>query len=80
MPHYEFFCHNCKKSFSNMLTLARYEKGKIICPRCGSKRVEQSWSAFTAITSKKSARFASADLHLRPVHQFRAIDTRHEPA
>jgi putative FmdB family regulatory protein len=55
MPHYEFFCDACKKTFSKVLTLAQYEKGKVICPHCGSKRVEQSWSAFTAITSKKSA-------------------------
>jgi hypothetical protein len=38
-----------------VLTLAQYEKGKVIRPHCGSKRVEQSWSAFTAITSRKSA-------------------------
>jgi putative FmdB family regulatory protein len=55
MPRYEFFCHNCKKAFSKALTLAQYEKDKVICPHCLSKRVEQSWSAFTAITSKKSA-------------------------
>ena len=55
MPNYEFFCHNCKKTFSKVLTLAEYEEGEIICPRCGSKEVEQSWSAFSVITSKKSA-------------------------
>ena len=55
MPRYEFSCHNCKKSFSTVLTLAQYAKDKVICPHCGSRRVEQSWSAFTAITSKKSA-------------------------
>jgi putative FmdB family regulatory protein len=55
MPHYEFSCHNCKKNFSKVLTLAQYEKDRIICPHCGSKRVEQCWSAFNAITSKKSA-------------------------
>jgi putative FmdB family regulatory protein len=55
MPHYEFVCHNCKKKFSNVLTLAQYEKDKVICPHCGSKNIGQCWSAFTAITSKKSA-------------------------
>jgi putative FmdB family regulatory protein len=55
MPHYEFSCHNCKKSFSKVLSLAQYEKGKIVCPHCRSKNVEQGWSAFSAITSKKSA-------------------------
>jgi putative FmdB family regulatory protein len=55
MPHYEFFCHACKKTFSKILTVAEHEKEKIICPHCGSKNVEQGWSAFSAITSKKSA-------------------------
>ena len=54
MPHYEFFCHACKKTFSKVLTLAEYDKGEVICPDCGSKEVEQSWSAFSAITSRKA--------------------------
>jgi RNA polymerase subunit RPABC4/transcription elongation factor Spt4 len=44
MPHYEFFCRDCKKFFD-----------KILCPHCGTKDVEQRWSAFPPITSKKSA-------------------------
>jgi putative FmdB family regulatory protein len=55
MPHYEFFCHDCKKFFSRILSLVDYEEGEIVCPKCGSKRVEQRWSPFTVITSKKSA-------------------------
>jgi putative FmdB family regulatory protein len=55
IPHYEFFCHGCKKAFSKILTIVRHEKEKIACPHCGSKNVEQRWSAFSAITSKKSA-------------------------
>jgi putative FmdB family regulatory protein len=55
MPHYEFFCHSCKKTFSGILALVDYEEGEVICPHCGGKEVEQCWSAFTAITSRKSA-------------------------
>jgi putative FmdB family regulatory protein len=55
MPHYEFFCHACKKTFSKILTLAEYEEGEVTCPHCGSDKGEQSWSAFYAISSKKSA-------------------------
>jgi putative FmdB family regulatory protein len=55
MPHYEFFCHAYKKTFSKVLTLAEYEEGEVLSPHCGSNNVEQSWSAFYAITSKKSA-------------------------
>jgi hypothetical protein len=25
MPHYEFFCHGCKKTFSKILALADHE-------------------------------------------------------
>ena len=52
MPHYEFLCHNCKRLFSKILSVIDYEEGEILCPYCGSK---QCWSAFSAITAKKSA-------------------------
>jgi putative FmdB family regulatory protein len=55
MPHYEFFCHDCKRLFSKILSLVDYDKGHVVCPKCDSKNVEQRWSAFTVITSKKSA-------------------------
>ena len=55
MPYCEFFCHACKKSFSKVLSLVDYEEGEVLCPRCGSREVEQRWSTFSAITSKKSA-------------------------
>ena len=54
MPQYNFLCRACKKDFSKILTLAEYEKGKIVCPHCGNKNVEQRWAAFFAVTSKKS--------------------------
>jgi putative FmdB family regulatory protein len=55
MPNYDFHCLACKKPFSKTLTLAQYDKGKIDCPHCGSRKVEQQFSAFFAVTSKKSA-------------------------
>ena len=55
MPRYEFFCRTCKKLFSTVLSLVDYEEGEVLCPHCGSKNIEQCWSAFSAITSKKSA-------------------------
>jgi putative FmdB family regulatory protein len=54
MPHYEFFCKDCKKTFTLILTLAEYDKGKFICPKCKGKHVEQRLAAFYAVTSKKS--------------------------
>jgi len=54
MPQYSFLCRACKKEFSKILTISEYEKGKIACPHCKSKDVEQRWAAFYAVTSKKS--------------------------
>jgi putative FmdB family regulatory protein len=54
MPQYEFYCHACKKTFSKILTLVDYEAGGVVCPHCGSQKVEQSWSVFSVITSRKS--------------------------
>jgi len=54
MPQYSFVCRACKKEFSKILTIAEYEQGKIACPHCKSKDVEQRWAAFYAVTSKKS--------------------------
>ena len=55
MPHYEFFCKACQKTFSKVLTITGHDKEKIACPHCGGKNVEQRWSAFSVVTSKKSA-------------------------
>ena len=55
MPHYEFVCNACKKTFEKLLTMSEHDAEKTACPHCGSQEVEQRWSAFSAITSKKSA-------------------------
>jgi putative FmdB family regulatory protein len=55
MPHYEFFCNACNKTFEQILTMAEHDAEKTACPHCGSHEVEQRWSAFSAVTSKKSA-------------------------
>ena len=55
MPHYEFFCLDCKTFFDKILSLVDYEEADVVCPHCGSKTIEQRWSAFSTITSRKSA-------------------------
>jgi putative FmdB family regulatory protein len=55
MPHYEFYCRACKKSFAQILRLVDYEEGDVVCPRCGSREVEQRWSAISVLASRKSA-------------------------
>jgi putative FmdB family regulatory protein len=55
MPHYDFICNACQKIFLTTQTIAEHDTEKAACPHCGSREVEQRWSAFSAITSKKSA-------------------------
>ncbi len=38
MPHDEYLCHACKKTFSKVLTLAEYEECEVVCPHCGSDK------------------------------------------
>lgn len=54
MPCYEYICKDCKKTFTLIITLEEYEKGRIACPKCKSKKVEQKPAAFFAVTTKKS--------------------------
>lgn len=54
MPTYEFVCEKCKKSFTQILKLAEYEKKNFRCPKCKSRKVRQKVAAFQTITSKKS--------------------------
>jgi putative FmdB family regulatory protein len=55
MPHYEYVCNTCKKTLLKILIIAEHGAEKITSPHCGSREVEQRWSAFSAVTSKKSA-------------------------
>jgi hypothetical protein len=54
MPQYNFQYRSCKNGFSKILTLSEHGKGRIGCPHCKSKYVEQRWAAFQAVSSKKS--------------------------
>ena len=55
MPTYEYFCLTCNKAFSQILTLAEFDKQNVVCPDCHGNNVEQRPATFYAVTSKKSA-------------------------
>lgn len=55
MPTYEYLCKDCHEAFAKTLTLAAHDKDPITCPKCGGKNVEQEFTTFYAVTSKKSA-------------------------
>jgi putative FmdB family regulatory protein len=57
MPTYEFWCHQCDKTFELSSSVAGYERQRkegMRCPTCGSSEVEQKISSFQVKTSKKS--------------------------
>jgi putative FmdB family regulatory protein len=54
MSQYVFLCLDCNKEFTQALHMSDREKSQVVCPQCGSKRVEQLVSAFSAVTSRKS--------------------------
>jgi putative FmdB family regulatory protein len=55
MPRYEFYCPSCKKLFTQALSLSEFEEGKVKCPNCGARKLEQKLSSFYPVTTKKSA-------------------------
>lgn len=54
MPTYEYRCKDCGKQFERVERLFEHETNHPECPGCGSKKVEQVMSIFSAKTSKKS--------------------------
>ena len=54
MPTYEFRCQKCEKRFTLIMSISDYEKKKVQCPKCKSKRVKQQITPFQTKTSKKS--------------------------
>jgi putative FmdB family regulatory protein len=54
MPLYDYECTDCKKISTVVLSLKEHEKGKVTCPKCGSKKVVQVISAFFAKTDSKT--------------------------
>jgi putative FmdB family regulatory protein len=52
MPAYEFACAKCRHVFTVEHRMSAAPRPS--CPKCGSKDVEQRFSAFYAKTIKKS--------------------------
>ncbi len=69
MPHYEFYCHACRKTFTKILTLVDYEEGGVVCPHCGSHKVRAMLVPFLR------CHFEEECLRTKPaaLHQKRAL-------
>jgi putative FmdB family regulatory protein len=54
MPVYEFECKKCKQIFEVVMTMAEAVITKVACPICTCEDVQQQFSPFAAVTSRKS--------------------------
>ncbi len=54
MPLYEFYCADCQKEVSIVLTMKEREEGNFACPVCKGKNLESRLTGFFAKTSRKS--------------------------
>jgi putative FmdB family regulatory protein len=53
MPHYEFYCEQCKKEVAVTLSIGQRERGDYKCPDCGGKRLQPRLGTFFTQTSRK---------------------------
>ena len=44
MPTYEFTCKDCQHHFEVFTAISN--KGKIVCPECGGRRLQERFGAF----------------------------------
>lgn len=42
MPAYDFKCKDCSKNFTVQVSIK--DKAKVVCPQCGSKKIEQKFT------------------------------------
>ena len=54
MPSYEYRCPKCNKKFTLILSIGEHDAGKVKCPKCGGKKLEQLITTFQVKTSRKS--------------------------
>jgi len=52
MPIYEYICTECREKTEIQVTISEKEKGlKVVCPKCGSRKMAQVFGSFTVMGS-----------------------------
>ena len=51
---YSFKCRKCGEAFEVGESLAEHEKHQEVCPKCGSKQLQQQYGSVQVKTAKKS--------------------------
>jgi len=54
MPHYEFYCEQCKEEVTLILSIGKRERRDYKCPGCGGKKLEPRMGTFFSQTARKS--------------------------
>ena len=54
MPHYDFYCEQCKKEVALSLSMGQRDRGDYKCPGCGGKKLQPLMGTFFSQTSRKA--------------------------
>ena len=54
MPAYDYYCRACDRRFEVHLSVQEHDAHEAQCPHCQSTAVEQVFTHFATVTSKKS--------------------------
>ncbi|MFQ5536520.1 MAG: zinc ribbon domain-containing protein [Gemmatimonadota bacterium] len=55
MPSYDFVCQDCDAPYEVRLSMSAYDRGEgRVCPKCGSKNVERTFTAVNVIAGGSS--------------------------
>ncbi len=54
MPHYEFYCDQCRKEVALTLTMSERDRGGYRCPDCGGTSLQPLMGTFFSKTSRKA--------------------------
>jgi putative FmdB family regulatory protein len=54
MPTYEFTCNSCGEQFTKAMSFAERAETSLVCPKCGSEKIEQQFTAVSVKTDKKT--------------------------
>ncbi|MGA1867972.1 MAG: FmdB family zinc ribbon protein [bacterium] len=57
MPIFEYICHSCENEFEKIVFNS---SAQIICPRCGSDKIQKKLSAFAFKSTRSSSGSAGA--------------------
>jgi len=66
VPHCQIYCLDCKNLCSKMLAMVDRNTGEVVCPRCGSRRIELRWDAFYGIGKEQLPFTTRPDIGKQP--------------